>query len=281
MSDLISEVLADMADCGLAPGKPNAIIFDAPTMIRYHVEGDTPGTRNGYWRGFSDGRPAGIFGSWKTGSSHHWISGDAVTVTDEDRARIQSLQRQREAEQAQEHERVSEIATAQFNGLPEATGTPYTARKRIEPMNAKQRGESLVLALQDWDNKIWSLQTIYPDGVKRMLKGGRKRGLHIYIGGNPHGRLLICEGYATACSLAHMDPDAEVIAAVDAHNMGPVAEAARSRFPEREIVLCGDHDPVGIRCAEAAARAIDGLLLIPETPGQDWNDYLVAQGGAR
>lgn len=281
MMDIISEVLQDMAACNLAPSKPSTIIFDSPGMIRYHVEGDAPGSRNGYWRGFSDGRPAGIFGSWKTGTSHHWISGDAVTVTDEDRARIQSLQRQREAEQAQEHERVAEIATAQYGALPEAAGTPYTERKSIAPLNAKQRGNSLVLALVDWDGKIWSSQTIYPDGVKRMLKGGKKRGLHIYIGGNPDGRLLICEGYATACSLAQMDPAAEVIASIDAYNMGPVAEAARSRFPEREIVLAGDHDPVGVRCAEIAARAIDGLVLIPEAPGQDWNDFAVAQGGAR
>lgn len=277
----IHEVLQDMAACGLEPSKPSAIIFDTPGMVRYHVQGDKAGSRNGYWRGFSDGRPAGIFGSWKTGAAHHWISGDPVTVTDEDRARIQSLQRQREQEQAQEHDRVSEIATAQFNGLPEASGTPYTERKQITPYNAKQRGNSLVLALQDWDHRVWSTQTIYPDGVKRMLKGGKKRGCHILVRENPGGRLLIAEGYATAVSLAMMDPDAGVIASVDAHNMRPVAESARQRFPEREIVLAGDHDAVGVRCAEMAARAVDGLVLIPETPGMDWNDYANAQGGTK
>ncbi|MBU2734106.1 toprim domain-containing protein [Acidithiobacillus ferridurans] len=276
----IHEVLTDMAACDLSPSKPDVIVFDSPGIVRYHVIGDKPGTRNGYWRGFSDGRPAGIFGSWKTGQTHHWISGDPSTATDADRQRIQAIQRQREQEQAQEHERIAEIATAQFNGLPEASGTPYTARKRIEPLNARQRGESLVLALVDWSGTVWSLQTIYPDGTKRMLKGGRKRGLHILIRENPDGRLLICEGHATGCSLAMMDPCAGVVAAVDAHNMLPVAQAARQRFPDREIVLAGDHDPVGIKCATAAARAVDGLVLIPETPGQDWNDYLVAQGGA-
>lgn len=275
-----TEVLQDMESVGLAPSKPSAIIFDTPGMVRYHVQGDKAGSRNGYWRGFSDGRPAGIFGSWKTGASHHWISGDPVTVTDEDRARIQLIQRQREQEQTAEHERVSEIATAQYSGLPDATGTLYTERKRITPFGAKQRGNSLVLALVDWSGKIWSLQTVYQDGTKRMLKGGKKRGLHIHIGGNPDGRLLVCEGYATGCSLRQMDPDAEVIASVDAHNMLPVAQAARARFPEREIVLAGDHDPVGIRCAEAAARAIGGLVLIPPEAGQDWNDYANAQGGA-
>ena len=277
----IHEVLNDMADCGLPPSKPDAIQFDTLGIIRFHVQGDAPGTRNGFWRGFSDGRPAGIFGSWKTGASHHWIHGDASTVTGADRERIQSLQRQREQEQAHEHDRVAEIAAAQYSGLPAASGTPYTERKHIEPLNAKQRGESLVLALQDWDGQIWSLQTIYPDDTKRMLKGGKKRGLHILIRENPDGRLLICEGYATGCSLAMMDPCASVIASVDAHNMLPVAQAARHRFPEREIVLAGDHDAVGIKCAEAAARAISALVLIPETPGMDWNDFLAAQGGAK
>ncbi|MDD2749609.1 toprim domain-containing protein [Acidithiobacillus sp.] len=280
MSGLQSEVLHDMATCELSPSKPNVIIFDTPTMVRYHVVGDKPGSRNGFWRGFSDGRPAGIFGSWKTGQTHLWIHGDPSTITDADRERIQAIQRQREEEQAQEWERVSEFATAQYSGLPGATGTSYTERKRIEPLNSKQRGNSLILALQDWDGKIWSTQTIYPDGVKRMLKGGKKRGLHILVRENPSGRLLVCEGYATAVSLAMMDPNAEVIAAIDAQNMKPVAEAARARFPEREIVLAGDHDPVGIKCAEAAARAIGGLVLIPETPGMDWNDYFVAKVGA-
>jgi putative DNA primase/helicase len=78
-----------------------------------------------------------------------------------------------------------------------------------------------------------------------------------------------------------MDPDAEVIAAVDAYNVKAVSQAARERFPEREIVLCADHDPVGIKCATAAAKAIGGFVLIPPEVGQDWNDVYVEQGATK
>lgn len=277
--DLITSLLNDMASAGIVPSKPSVIRFDTKDFVRFHVEGDKPSSKNGFWKGFSDGRPAGHFGSWKSSgfvAGHDWVYGDASTVTDEDIARIKAIQRQREAEHAAEHEKVSAVATAKFNKLSDATSTPYSERKMITPFNAKQSGTALVVALQNWDGRIWSVQTIFHDGTKRMLKGGRKKGCHIYIGGNPEGRLLICEGYATGCSLRQMDPDAEVIASVDAHNMRPVAESAREYFPQREIVLAGDHDPVGIRCAEMAARAIDGLILIPPEPETDWNDYAVA-----
>lgn len=282
---MIRQVLDDMRHCGIIPTDPGVIQFDLPEMTRFHVAGDKHGTRNGFWRGFSDGLPAGVFGSWKTGQSHNWTSGNADKWSDSDKAafasRIEAIQRQRAEEMAQAQGEIAQAAAERFNALPDASPDHgYLVKKRITPMNAKQDDSLLVLAIQDWSGAIHSLQTIAPNGRKMMLKGGAKKGFHIHIGGNPEGRLLVCEGYATGCSLAKMDPDAEVVAAVDAYNIRSVAQAARERFPTREIVLCGDHDPVGIKCAEAAARAVGGLVLIPETPGQDWNDFALAQGGA-
>lgn len=281
--DLIRSVLDDMHSCGIVPTDPGQIVFDTPSMVRFHVAGDKKGTLNGFWRGFSDGVPAGVFGSWKTGQQHNWTMGSADKWSDADRAaytaKIERIRAEREAEQAHAQGGVAKAATERFRGLPEASPDhPYCIRKRILPMNAKQDGSLLVLSIQDWSGAIHSLQTIAANGRKMMMKSGRKKGLHIHIGGNPEGRLLIAEGYATACSLAEMDPSGEVVAAIDAYNMRAVAEAARERFPEREIVLCGDHDPVGVRCATAAARAIGGLVLIPPDVGMDWNDYRNAQG---
>ena len=284
--DLIRAVLDDMHSCGIVPTDPHKIVFDTPEMVRFHVAGDKKGSLAGFWRGFSDGVPAGVFGSWKTGAQHTWCSKSLAKMTDAEqaelRARIEAIQRQRAEEQAHAQGEVAKTATERFRSLPGASPThPYCIRKRIEPLNAKQENNLLVLAIQDWDSSIRSLQTIAPNGRKMMLKGGRKKGLHIYIGGNPEGRLLIAEGYATACSLAEMDPDAEVIACIDAYNARAVAQAARERFPKREIVLYGDNDPVGVRCATAAARAVNGLVLIPPTVGMDWNDYAMAMEVAK
>jgi putative DNA primase/helicase len=276
--DLIRQVIDDMHSCGIAPTAPGAIIFDTAGMVRFHCAGDKKGTLNGFWRGFSDGVPAGVFGSWKTGAQHNWTSGDHTRWTDADRvaytARIEAIQRQRAEETAQAQGEVAKAATERFTALPDASPDHcYLLKKRITPLNVRQDGALLVLAIQDWNGAIWSLQSIALNGRKMMLKGGRKKGLHIYIGGKPEGCLLICEGFATGCSLVDLDPDVEVIAAIDAYNIRSVAQAARERFPKREIVLCGDHDPVGVRCATAAARAIHGLVLIPPTVGMDWNDY--------
>ncbi|WP_291520801.1 toprim domain-containing protein [Acidithiobacillus sp.] len=286
MADLVRQVIDDMHSCGIVPTDPGVIQFDLPTMTRFHVAGDKKGTMNGFWRGFSDGIPAGVFGSWKTGAQHNWTMGSADKWSDSDKAaftaKIERIKAEREALQAQAQGEVAKAATERFNSLPDASPDQgYCLKKHITPMNAKQQNTFLVLAIVDWSGAIHSLQTIAPNGRKMMLKGGAKKGFHIHIGGNPEGRLLVCEGYATGCSLAKMDPDAEVVAAVDAYNIRSVAQAARERFPTREIVLCGDHDPVGVRCATAAARAINGKVLIPPTVGMDWNDYALALEASR
>ena len=276
MSDLLTQILADMASVGIVPTDPGAIQFDTKEIIRFHVAGDKPGTRNGWWKGYSDHPPAGIFGSWKTGAKHAWRPDQLEDAhCGPWRDRIEALKRQREAEMFCAQAEVADRARTRFMALPEALADhPYCRKKRITPHGARQEGNLLVLAIQDWQGVIHSLQTITPSGRKMMAKGGRKKGLHIHVGGNPDGRLLICEGYATACSLADAYQDDEVIAAIDAYNMRPVALASRAYFPDREIVLAADHDETGIRCATAAARAVQGALLIPPEPGLDWNDYL-------
>ena len=285
-TDLTRAVLDDMHSCGIVPTDPGVIQFDLPTMTRFHCAGDKRGTLNGYWRGFSDSIPAGVFGSWKTGAQHTWCAKSLAKMTDAEQAEVKRavevIRAQRAEEQAQAQAEVAKAAAEHYMALPDASPDQgYCLKKRITPLNAKQDDNLLVLAIQDWSGAIHSLQTIAPNGRKMMLKGGRKKGLHIYIGGNSEGRLLIAEGYATACSLAEMDPGAEVIACINAYNARAVAQAARERFPDREIVLCGDNDPVGVRCAKASARAIRGLVLIPPTVGMDWNDYARAMEGTK
>lgn len=283
-ADLIRQALDEMRGAGVAPTKPELIRFDTPSMVRFHIAGDKPGSANGFARFWSDGIPAGVFGSWRTGQKYLWCVKQDHQITPTQRRaiqeRIRAVQAEREAEQLHGHQRVSEAATARFSALPGASANhPYLVRKRIPPFTARQDGDLLVLAIQDYSGQIWSLQTIAPNGDKRMMKGGQKRGHFITVRPGEQGPLLICEGFATGCSLALMHDEAQVIAAIDAHNMRPVAEAAREHYPAREIILAADHDPVGLRCSRSAARAIDGTVLIPPTPGFDWNDEATHRGG--
>jgi putative DNA primase/helicase len=167
---------------------------------------------------------------------------------------------------------------------------PYLVAKQAAPlalrMDARHR---LVVPLQDIDGRIHSLETIAPNGAKRFLAGGAKKGHFAVVGAEPGplaepgGPLLICEGWATGASL-HMATGYRVVAAMDAGNLMPVAEALRARFPDAALVLVADNDAKpdrdgnpGVEAARKVALAVDGRLAVPNRPG-DANDLFCAEG---
>lgn len=171
----------------------------------------------------------------------------------------------------------------------------YLVTKGIEPHNARLHSGCLVLPVTTFEGSISSLQFIAPDGRKRLLSGGRKRGCFIAVAGDEEQarRVIICEGWATGCTLTEDDPAALVLAAIDAGNLQPVAVAARHRWPSAELVIAGDDDrltvgnPGATKAREAAIDA-DALLALPQWPEgapehlSDFNDLALwlAGGGA-
>ncbi|MBW6496481.1 MAG: toprim domain-containing protein, partial [Burkholderiaceae bacterium] len=167
---------------------------------------------------------------------------------------------------------------------------PYLTAKQVAPLGLRcdARGH-LVVPLQDVEGQIHSLETIAPDGPKRFLAGGAKRGHFAVIGANPApiaeptGPILICEGWATGASLA-MATGHAVIAAMDAGNLLPVAEALRARFPNADFVLVADNDVKpdrdtnpGVEAARKAVAAVDARIAVPQLPG-DANDLFCVAG---
>ena len=74
-----------MRAAGLAPVKELDLRPDGK-LVRYRVEGDKPGSRNG-WAVLHGGPvAASAFGSWRTGESHVWSDRDSQTLTPEERA---------------------------------------------------------------------------------------------------------------------------------------------------------------------------------------------------
>ena len=133
----------------------------------------------------------------------------------------------------------------------------------------------------DTERALWSLQFIEPDGSKRLLKDGRKAGNFIPVSEPQEpARLLLCEGWATGCTLAEHEPGALVLAAVDSGNLPAVAVGARRCWPDLPMVICGDCDPAGIEAANRAAQAARAMVAFPEFPpgttGTDFNDLAAA-----
>jgi phage/plasmid primase-like uncharacterized protein len=62
------------------------IVLDGK-LRRFHVEGDKPGTMNGWYILYDDGAPAGAFGCWKRGISKTWGTNPDRELTQAQRKR--------------------------------------------------------------------------------------------------------------------------------------------------------------------------------------------------
>jgi putative DNA primase/helicase len=135
---------------------------------------------------------------------------------------------------------------------------PSLSRKRRQPHAARRSGKALFLPIVDLDGGMHSLQVITPAGQQTLLAGGRIAGNLIPVANRMPGaaRVLICEGFATGCTLAEIEPDATVLAAIDAGNLERVAVEARRPWPNAELVVCADADPVGLRKGRAPRHAL-------------------------
>lgn len=90
--------------------------------------------------------------------------------------------------------------------------------------------------------------------------------------------IVICEGYATARSIAE-STDFYVIAAMSACNLRCVVEKLARRFPNSKIVIAADNDEAGRKAAEDAKQAVNTIEIVyPTHECNDFNDLRVAHG---
>ena len=230
-----------------------------------------------------DGRPAGYFENWKTGTKKKWKSGKVSAVSHAFTKQINEARILRQKEQLQRHSAAAIKAVniwSRSKPITKQSDHAYLSSKHIQSHGARLYGDALVITIYNESDELVNLQFINSHGEKRFLSGGRKRGC-FHIIGDISERILICEGYATGCTLFE-ESGQRVVIAFDAGNLLSVSKNIRKLFPDSEIIICGDHDlgtkeyPAGIGQTKAreAALAIGGKVLIPTVPGTDWNDVL-------
>ena len=282
--------LNSMTANGITPHQNFNVIADGH-IHRFHVTGDKPGTQNGWYVLHFDETPYGVYGSWRTGETKTWRLHGQCSLSPFERTavnhRLTEARLDRsvtlEARQASAAKRASEIWN---NSVPANPDHPYLSKKRISRHCARQRKSQLVLPIFDFVSKrLTSLQFIDSEGNKKLLTAGKKSGCVIPVAGRMPdvSRVLICEGFATGASLAQIEPQSLVLAAIDAGNLHTVAIAARKRWSDIELIICADADPVGVAKGRKAAIAADAQVAIPQFPegleGSDWNDYIAADFG--
>lgn len=285
---------------------------------RFHVDGDSKGTRNGWYVLFADGVPAGEFGSWKTGEAHTWIGAKPEDITKEQRAetdrRIEAARKEREQHQRKREGEAAKRANLLWNdGVPVlGDDHPYLKRKGIVSHGLRaiswpvrnREGEvfrhienTLVIPIYNKAGGIVSLQGIFPETDpafgrdKDFLIGGKKKACFFVIGRPEPGKpIAFCEGYATGETI-HQATGWCVVIAWDAYNVPHVAQVWREMWPAESFVICGDNDqwttkPVnnpGKTYAERAAAGTNARSVIPqfadlEGHPTDFNDLRMREG---
>lgn len=274
------EQLADaIAASGLGKA-PASIVLDGK-IHRFPVEGDRQASKAGWYVGYADNVPAGMFGNWRTGEEHKWHADIGREVPPEERAlfeaRFAELAALRKAERQKYIDQIAASCAEIFSALaPASPDNPYLQRKKVGVHSIYQTGDGRLAIPVVLDGKIISAQYIEADGRKQFHGGGIVAGGCFLIGKYPpEGALYIAEGYATAASV-YEAAGSTVAVAYSANNLRPVAKMFRSKLgPAQEIIIIGDNDESGTgqKAASEAAAAIGARAVIPPETGTDANDY--------
>lgn len=293
--DALTQFIDHMAKHGCQPSR-SIDIKPIGKIIRFHINGDKQGSRNGrcaLWIE-PDGFGSGWFMNMKEGQKYTWHSKASRKFTDEERRewakKREADKQKRDEEQDLEWKAAAEKASYIWSKAVKGRHG-YLERKKISGAGTRVYKGALVVPAYK-SGKLTSLQFIAENGEKRFLTGGDIQGAYGSIG-KDLSTIYICEGYATAASVHEATGKASVWA-FNAGNLLDVCKTVRRRYPDAEIVVCCDNDQwteiggklvnVGIVKGKEAARSAQGRAVWHDFPNDDeqkrtdFNDLHVTEG---
>ena len=296
LADLVAQFAAEMQREGIECEEP---LHTDGKLHRFRVTGDKTDSRNGWYVLHADGIPAGEFGCWKRDIKRTWRAdiGRKLSASEEreHRKRLEAMQAERKAAEAQRRAEASTKASQLWNRARKqvAADHPYLQRKGARAFGLRQMQDALLVPLRDGHGHVHGLQFIQANGDKRFLNGSAVAGHYHAIKGSAAGEadglIAIVEGYATGATVREVT-GWPVAVAFDAGNLAPVARALRKSKPTARLVVCADNDHQtpgnpGAKKAHAAASEVGGPVALPEfgpdEEGTDWNDWAEIHGLAK
>ncbi len=261
-------------------------------LVRFATS-DRRGDRSGWARLFEDGE-GGVFGCWRTGFNDVWQA--RQPRSDKERqAWLATVRRNRdrvEQETAELRAKCRKKSAELWSLAREVDAQhPYVVAKGITPQGAKQLRNSLLIPVRGAEGVLCGLQFIDSNGAKKFKTGTEVAGNYQSIGKPKDKTLLVCEGWATGCTL-HEVTGYAVAVAFNAGNLLPVCKVLRAKYPDWKLVIVADDDHgtpgnPGVAKATTAAKAVDGLLAVPDFTGAertpkdtDANDLACLKGTA-
>ncbi len=253
-------------------------------IIRFATS-DRKGDRSGWARLFDDGG-GGVFGCWRKGVEEVWQAKQPQSEK-ERRAFAKTIKQNQEKAKNELEKQRSECRKKSAELWEKAhnvvSGHVYLVAKGIKPYSAKQLRTMLLVPVRDVDGILKGLQFIGLDGAKKFKSDTEISGSYCGIGKPKDKTLLICEGWATGCTI-HEATGQAVAVAFNAGNLLPVCQKLRAKYPNWKLIVCADDDHCtngnpGLSKAKEAASTINGLLATPDFSGtnrgskhSDFND---------
>ncbi|AWB58208.1 toprim domain-containing protein [Colwellia sp. Arc7-D] len=275
----VNEMIAAMKSDGLLV---NNLIFDdlvhrVPTIAK-------PNQKDGYYVAFSGGSSV-YYGNWITGVEKAHSFQTNVTARDNSLALRAARAAYKEAQLKKQLASAKQCRTQWENARAVLTH-PYLVIKQINPYSIRvDKHNNLLVPIMDEQGELINLQYIFPQGDKRFNTGGRVKGGALQLGTlTEQTTLLVCEGYATGCSL-HEATGLPVVVAFNAGNLESVCIRVKQLNPRLRIILCADNDHqtkvktghnIGLEKAQSIADKTNVQVLWPNfesnNSGSDFND---------
>jgi putative DNA primase/helicase len=256
---------------------------EAGKLSRFSTNGKS-GDLAGWIKLFPDGAGA-AFGCNRDGSTYTWQQRDsnAPPMSQADKQALQAkanaIRLQVEKERTESHAKASKTANRIFSeALENNKPHDYIKRKGIKPIGVKLDLDGrLVLPVHDASGAIQSLQFIDAKGEKRFLPDGKMQGGRLFLGAPADGLpLILCEGWATGCSLREAT-SMVVVVGFSGSNLKHVASDIARQFPRSKIIVAGDLDAhgKGLEYANKAVKAATGAVMaLPRfTDGREAGDF--------
>ena len=264
---------------------PPASIHADGKLHRFSSSGKSRDTA-GYYVLHDDGIPSGMFGCFRSDIKENWRAdlGRSLTPAEVEahKTNMEAMRRIHEAEVKADRERKAELARRLWVEAMPLMDHPYIERKGIKTFGSAKVQQAGYLKGEDdrpltslsglcmmlpvkCEGMIIALQAIQSDGERRFI--GSPKGGSLVIGqlSKNTPRVLICEGFATACSV-HEATGMPTVCAFSAGNLLEVAQRLHKALPGAELVLAADRDTHGKGEEKAieAAQAVGGLIALPD-----------------
>lgn len=226
-----------------------------------------------------------VYGNFKTGETFHYKSDHKNTSKEEHKKMQQAFEKAkmlRELEIEKDQKDAAERAQSAWNEITVTNKvSDYLSRKKIDDFYGAKLADSgfLIVPIRDINGNLTSLQSIHDvKGDKKFFTGGKIKGCFHVIGDiEESDYIIICEGYATGCSI-RMATGKPVVVAFQSTNLENVAVEIANKYKalNKKIIIAGDDDIYTVRqhdnepynagriFADKAAEKIQATAVYPK-----------------